>query len=157
MIDIRDAAGVREAQRKRSKCQNVVGKDAHCTLNCTMRKYLHLWTHCPVLLKIVPYLYRVGKYQIFEIGDFASSKFYPKKHVVFCFNLFSWSICINFVAWCCRIPIKLGRKCTVWLSSRAKHGGPVLPADTGSTEDPSTVPGSYDNLGCWNLMTFKIT
>ena len=98
MIDIRDAAGVREAQRKRSKCQNVVGKDAHCTLNCTMRKYLHLWTHCPVLLKIVPYLYRVGKDQIFDIGDFASSKFYPKKHVVFCFNLFSWSICINFVA-----------------------------------------------------------
>ena len=33
MIDIRDAAGVREAQRKRSKCQNVVGKDAHCTLH----------------------------------------------------------------------------------------------------------------------------
>ena len=147
----------REAQRKRSKCQNVVGKDAHCTLLCTMRKYLHLWTHCPVWLKIVPYLYRVGKDQIFDIGGFASNEFYPKKHIVFCFNLFSWSICANSVTLCCRIPIKLGIKCTVWLSSRAKYGGPLLPALTGSTEDPSTVSGSYDHLGYWNLMTFKRT
>ena len=92
MIDIRDAAGVREAQRKRSKCQNVVGKDAHCT----MRKYLHLWTHCPVLLKIVPYLYRVGKDQIFDIGGFASNEFYPKQHVVFLFQfVFMVDLC-NF-------------------------------------------------------------
>ena len=78
-------------------------------------------------------------------------------HCFFCFNLFSWSICANSVILCCRIPIKLGIKCTVWLSSRAKYGGPLLPDLTGSTEDPSTVSGSYDHLGYWNLMTFKRT
>ena len=34
------------------------------------------------------------------------------------------------------------------LSSRAKHGGPVISAVSESTEDPASVPGFYDHLGC---------
>ena len=41
------------------------------------------------------------------------------------------------------------------LSCRAIHIGPVLPALFGTSEDPTTVPGSYDHLGCWNLMLNK--
>ena len=41
------------------------------------------------------------------------------------------------------------------LSCRAIHRGPVLPALFGSSEDPTTVPGSNDHLGCWNLMLNK--
>ena len=44
---------------------------------------------------------------------------------------------------------------TVWLSSRAIHRGPGLPAVFGSSEDPTTVPGSYDHLQSWNLMLNK--
>ena len=40
------------------------------------------------------------------------------------------------------------------LSSRAKHGGPVFSAVSGSIKDLATVPGSYNHLGPWNFMTF---
>ena len=40
------------------------------------------------------------------------------------------------------------------LSSRAKHGGPVFSAVSGSIKDPTTVPGSCNHLGPPNLMTF---
>ena len=40
------------------------------------------------------------------------------------------------------------------LSSRAKHGGPVFLAVSGSIKDLATVPGSCNHLGPPNLMTF---
>ena len=40
------------------------------------------------------------------------------------------------------------------LSSRAKHGGTVFSAVSGSIKDLATVPGSYNHLGPWNFMTF---
>ena len=40
------------------------------------------------------------------------------------------------------------------LSSRAKHGGPVFSAVSGSIKDLATVPGSCNHLGPPNLMTF---
>ena len=40
------------------------------------------------------------------------------------------------------------------LSSRAKHGGPVFSAVSGSIKDLATVPGSCNHFGPPNLMTF---
>ena len=40
------------------------------------------------------------------------------------------------------------------LSSRAKHGGTVFSAVSGSIKDLATVPGSCNHLGPPNLMTF---
>ena len=34
------------------------------------------------------------------------------------------------------------------LSGRANHGGPVFPAVSESTEDATSVPGSYDHSRC---------
>ena len=42
------------------------------------------------------------------------------------------------------------------LSSRAKHGGPVFSAVSGSIKDLTTVPGSCNHLGPPNLMTFAL-
>ena len=40
------------------------------------------------------------------------------------------------------------------LCSHAKHGGPVFSVISGSMEDPTTVPGSYDHLSFMKMMTF---
>ena len=40
------------------------------------------------------------------------------------------------------------------LSSRAKHGGTVFSADSGSIKDLTTVPGFCNHLGPPNLITF---
>ena len=46
-----------------------------------------------------------------------------------------------------RTPIKKKMKIQSGLSSRAKHGGTVFSAISGSIKDLTTVPGSYNHLG----------
>merc|ERR1711963_663343 len=57
---------------------------------------------------------------------------------------------------CKKSPCFLGKftQLQSGLSSRAKHGGTVFSAVSGSINDLTTVPGSCNHLGPPNLITF---
>ena len=50
--------------------------------------------------------------------------------------------------------IEIAQRLQSGLSSRAKHGGTVFSADSGSIKDLTTVPGFCNHLGPPNLITF---
>ena len=60
---------------------------------------------------------------------------------------------ISIIKWICK-QVLLEFLLQSGLSSRAKHGGTVFSAVSGSIKDLATVPGSYNHLGPWNFMTF---
>ena len=52
------------------------------------------------------------------------------------------------------MKMKIGEKLQSGLSSRAKHGGTVFSAVSGSIKDLTTVPGFCNHLGPPNLINF---
>ena len=58
----------------------------------------------------------------------------------FCISV---TLCLHF----CVVFFRFLVKIQSGLSSRAKHGGTVFSAISGSTKDLTTVPGSYSHLG----------